>query len=60
MKGSALTLSSCAMLIAIGVPMAAAALFDTMFVITDINSRKALRIIGVGKPAARSTKPWAR
>ncbi len=40
----------------IGVPMAAAALFDTMLVIRVISSRKALRIIGGDRPDAASTK----
>ena len=42
-------------LMAIGVPIAAAALFDTMLVMTVINSMNALRITGAGSPAAALT-----
>ena len=59
MNGSDGTPSWLAMLTAIGVPMAAAALFETMLVMTVMSSRNALRIRGGGSPDARPTKVCA-
>ena len=56
MNGSGLTPSFCAIPIAIGVPIAAAALLETMLVITVIRSRNELRIIGVGSADTSPTK----
>ena len=52
--------SCCAAAIAIGVPMTAAALLDTMFVNTAMTRMKALMITGVGRPPAALTNPLAR
>ena len=60
MNGSGLTPSCDAILIAIGVPIAAAALFETTFVISVMSSMKALRTMAVGSPAAAPTKLKAR
>src|SRR5210317_2540383 len=59
MNGSALTPSWFAILIAIGVPIAAAALFDTMLVMIVIRSRNALSIIGGGNADAALTNDSA-
>ena len=55
-KGSALTPSCAAILMAIGVPIAAAALLDTILVINVMSSMNALNIIAVGNPDAAPTK----
>ena len=44
------------MLMAMGVPIAAAALFDTILVMTVMSSMNALRIIGGGRDEAALTK----
>ena len=59
MNGSVGTPSWLAILMAMGVPIAAAALFETILVIIVMSSRNALSIIGVGSADAAPTKDWA-
>ena len=51
-NGSGSTCNCCAIPIAMGVPITAAALFETMFVMIDIINMKILNIIGIGSPSA--------
>ncbi len=52
--------SCCDVATAIGVPITAAALFDTMFVNMAMVSKKRLRITGAGRPLAACTNAPAR
>ena len=59
MNGSIGAPSCCAMLIAIGVPITAAALLETTLVSTVINSIRPLSTNGVDSPSVRATKTCA-